>query len=211
MSYLPYVYYLVFTHPETREKLYYVGCQYGAKAHPSNLLTTYLTSSSRVQELIEEFGKECFKTSIRKIFKTIKETKRYERKLLTKLRAKQRTDFINKSNANFGDFVKNGPLCKKSKSNFNRNYKQNSTEKYGVEHPLQLDIFLNKKKNTSLLKYGFDIPMKNPEISGKVCKRVSFQGVEFNSIKDAAQFYQVANGTISKWLKLGKKEAYYIT
>jgi hypothetical protein len=156
MSYLPYVYYLVFTHPETGEKLYYIGSEYAEitkTANPENLFTIYDTSSPKVKELIEEFGKECFVISIRKTFKTGDEAVNYEHRLLKRLGAKARPDFINESNGGLGQY---GPLSEKSKEKYNNSYRKTCLERYDVENIAQSDIVKNKTKQTCLDKYNVE-------------------------------------------------------
>lgn len=61
---------------------YYVGSQYGKDSDPSNLMDTYLTSSSYVHDLIEEYGKTSFRvvTIIER-----PDAREYERRYLTRV------------------------------------------------------------------------------------------------------------------------------
>jgi very-short-patch-repair endonuclease len=45
--------------------------------------------------------------------------------------------------------------------------KETNLEKYGVEHPLQLEEFKNKSKETNLEKYGFEYSIQNSNIRDK--------------------------------------------
>lgn len=80
-QYKPYVYFLC--HKPTGLK--YIGAEYsnGKKiANPGNLFTIYFTSSSLIEKLIKEYGKDSFYRKILKIFETSEETIEYEKKLL---------------------------------------------------------------------------------------------------------------------------------
>lgn len=61
---IPYAYCVTFLPTGQR----YYGVQYGRNAHPSNLFTTYFTSSKSIKKLISKFGIESFSFEIRKIF-----------------------------------------------------------------------------------------------------------------------------------------------
>lgn len=52
-------------------KVYY-GLRYAKKCHPSDLWTTYFTSSYDVEKLIEKDGKDAFLFEVRKIFNDTK-------------------------------------------------------------------------------------------------------------------------------------------
>jgi hypothetical protein len=153
-NYIPYVYFITFTNPNTLEKLYYIGSEYSEVnkvANPLNLFTIYDTSSTKVKELISEFGKECFTTSIRKIFKTGKEATTYEEKLLKRLNAVRRKDFINLTD-NCKLQRNKGKLSSKSR----RKSKIKAFEKYGVEHHTQSNEFKSKLKISILEKHGVE-------------------------------------------------------
>lgn len=47
-------------------------------------------------------------------------------------------------------------------------HKKTSMEKYGVEHPMHLEITKNKQKQTMQEKYGVDHPYQSPEIIAKM-------------------------------------------
>ena len=98
MSHIPYTYLLEFTHPQTYEKLYYYGVRYSKNCHPDDLFIKYFTSSKYVKKLIKEFGIKCFKYEVRKIFPNNPlRAHQWEQKVLLKLKAAKRKDFINKS------------------------------------------------------------------------------------------------------------------
>ena len=92
---MPYTYYLY--HVPTGKKYY--GCQYGNNAHPSNLWTIYFTSSEYVEELIKMYGKESFIAEVRKTFHSGEKARYWEDRVLHRLKAPERDDWLNKAYA----------------------------------------------------------------------------------------------------------------
>jgi hypothetical protein len=94
---------------------YYYGSRYGKGCHPSSLWNTYFTSSKVVEQLILEHGKDAFKVSVRKVFNTPQEARRWETKFLNRVKAAQSDKWINLHNADekfycrghHGNLVKN--------------------------------------------------------------------------------------------------------
>lgn len=89
-----YVYYV--EHTDSGQK--YIGAKYGKDADPALFWTTYFTSSSSVKFLVERDGPGSFRTSIRRCFECRDACLRYETQLLKRLKAAQRSDFLNKHN-----------------------------------------------------------------------------------------------------------------
>lgn len=98
--YTPFTYCITFLLTGQR----YYGSKYANNkkeiAHPSQLWTTYFTSSETINSLIEEHGVDSFTFEIRKIFKTKEETVSWESKFLTKINAAQSPNWLNVSNGN---------------------------------------------------------------------------------------------------------------
>jgi len=82
-------------------RLYY-GLRYAKNCHPDEFWVTYFTSSKKVLELIEEYGKESFTFEIRKTFDDVEKAIKWESDVLYKLRVDLREDYINQS------FLRNG-------------------------------------------------------------------------------------------------------
>ena len=76
---------------------YYYGCQYGKNCNPKNLMRTYFTSSKLVKKYIDKYGIPDV-IQIRKIFNNVKECRLWEIKVLTRLNATLRDDFLNLRN-----------------------------------------------------------------------------------------------------------------
>ena len=95
MQYIPYTYLIGWS----RHNLWYYGAQYGnsrkGTANPSNLWVTYFTSSKYVKNVRELYG-EPDVVQVRKVFKTRAQTIEWESRVLQRLGAKGRIDFLNK-------------------------------------------------------------------------------------------------------------------
>lgn len=90
----PYTYLLRFL-PENK---YYYGVRYKQNCHPDDLFVTYFTSSKEIKKLIKIHGKESFSFEIRKIFNDAFSARKWETKVLKRIKAAQRDDFLNKTN-----------------------------------------------------------------------------------------------------------------
>jgi hypothetical protein len=91
---IPFSYYLY--HIPTGKKYY--GIRHGKKANPETLWKTYFSSSKIVKKLIQEYGIDSFKVEVRKIFDSPQETILWEHKVLRRLYAASRDDWINRHN-----------------------------------------------------------------------------------------------------------------
>ncbi len=76
---------------------YYYGCRYAKNCHPNDFWVTYNTSSKHVKKLVEDFGLDSFVFEIRKVFDDVNKCREWEHKVLRRIGAKDREDFINKS------------------------------------------------------------------------------------------------------------------
>ena len=96
--YTPFTYCLTFLLTGQR----YYGVRYANNkkemAHPSQLWTTYFTSSETIKALIEEYGEDSFTFEIRKTFKTREEALSWETKFLTKIDAAKHPEWLNGHN-----------------------------------------------------------------------------------------------------------------
>jgi hypothetical protein len=78
-------------------KKYYYGVKFRKGCHPNDLWTKYFTSSKKVKGLIKRYGKKSFIFEIRKTFKTQKQAREWEHKVLRRLKVIYRNDFLNQS------------------------------------------------------------------------------------------------------------------
>lgn len=172
--YTPFTYCLTFL--PTGERYY--GVRYAKDCHPSQLWTTYFTSSETIKALIEEYGEDSFTFEIRKTFVTREQACSWETKFLTKIDAANHPDWLNDHNgtANFHP-------TEKSK----QTQKRKCIEKYGVENNFQrpdvqervrqtlsskseddLTAMWEKTHQTNLEKYGYKNPFSNPIIQDQI-------------------------------------------
>lgn len=97
-NYIPFTYLIKFTNPETKTVLFYYGVRYARNCHPSQLFVSYFTNSKAIKNLIKQFGIDNFCYEVRKEFPNdpIK-AHAWEQKVLTRIDAAHRRDFINMS------------------------------------------------------------------------------------------------------------------
>jgi hypothetical protein len=93
VSTIPFTYYLY--HIPTGKKYY--GSRYRRGCDPSDIWTTYFTSSILVEALIKEYGKDSFIAEVRKTFTTAKEAVAWEQRVLKRLRVTKREDWLNRA------------------------------------------------------------------------------------------------------------------
>ena len=96
-TYQPYTYLIKF---KPTGQVYY-GASYANKskiANPSQLWTSYFTSSKIVKQLIVKYGIESFEFKVRQIFESAEQAIRWEHKVLLKFDAKNNTNWLNENN-----------------------------------------------------------------------------------------------------------------
>ncbi len=94
MSTTPFSYYLYHTPTEQ----HYYGIKYAKNCNPQMLWSTYFSSSAKVAALIQEYSVDSFIFEIRKIFKTGEDALKWEHKVLRRLNAAHREDWLNRHN-----------------------------------------------------------------------------------------------------------------
>jgi hypothetical protein len=90
----PFSYYLY--HKPTQK--HYYGIRHGKNANPDTLWKTYFSSSKIVKQLIAEYGADSFTVEVRKTFSTSQDAILWEHKVLRRLGAASREDWINRHN-----------------------------------------------------------------------------------------------------------------
>lgn len=90
---VPYTYLL--KHIPTNK--FYYGVRYAKGCSPNDFWNIYYTSSKYVHSLIKEYGKTSFDFEIRKIFISETTARNWEKKVLRRMRAVSRNDFLNKN------------------------------------------------------------------------------------------------------------------
>jgi hypothetical protein len=94
MSTIPFSYHLF--HKPTQK--HYYGIKYAKGCTPSDLWVTYFSTSLPVKKLIKEYGENSFIVTVRKTFSTPSEALAWEHKVLRRLRAAERPDWLNRHN-----------------------------------------------------------------------------------------------------------------
>lgn len=94
---IPYTYLLIWT---TTNMKYY-GVRYARGCNPSDLFKTYYTSSNYVKQYIKIHGLPDI-VQIRRIFSDATHAQLWEQKVLTRIQAASRTDYLNKHNGGKG-------------------------------------------------------------------------------------------------------------
>lgn len=100
---IPFSYYLY--HIPTGLKYY--GVRYSNGCSPTDIWTTYFTSSLKVKQLISEYGVNSFKIEVRKTFQSAADALLWEHKVLRRLNAASSDVWINQHN---GDKKFRAPL-----------------------------------------------------------------------------------------------------
>lgn len=83
---------------------HYYGVRYKKGCSPDELWVSYFSSSPIVHQLIEQYGKDSFVPTVRKVFKSVNEAILYETRFLTKVNAQNNTKWLNRHNGR-ADFV----------------------------------------------------------------------------------------------------------
>jgi hypothetical protein len=183
-EYIPYCYLIGWSKLDT----WYYGVEYANNkqrvANPSNLWTTYFTSSRHVKTFIEEHG-EPDVVQVRKIFSTREKAQLWECAVLRKLKVREKTNWLNVNPGSFGFAVPVGelhPCFGKKRSEESKN-KQRETRKqrqdqglysYNNHTPAQTEtvrqIGLNNKgkRRTEEWKLQRSTQYKESEFASKV-------------------------------------------
>ena len=175
-TYTPFTYCLTFLPTGKR----YYGSRYSKKevAHPSQLWTTYFTSSKIIADLIEEYGKDSFSIQIRKTFIDRDSAIAWETKFLTRINAAKHPEWLNGNNGdekfyNSPESTKKGLETKKKNGTLNSNspesiQKCKDTKKSrGIESPMKNPETVQRMLDTKKDR-GIEHPMKNSDFVQKV-------------------------------------------
>lgn len=139
---------------------YYYGSRYSKHCHPSQLWTTYYTSSKVIKQLIKEHGVDSFEVKITKIFDDKYEARMWEHRLLEKVKASKNPKWLNQHNGS-GDFINKGGLIfseshRKKLSESQRGKPKPGTAKamIGNNHNKGKKFSEESKKKLSLARIG---------------------------------------------------------
>jgi len=120
--YTPYTYLIGWSH----HNMWYYGVRYSKKCSPDDLWTKYFTSSKHVKSFRKQNG-EPDVVQIRKTFSKVEDAQLWEHKVLRRIKAVMRKDFLNKTdNKSFGDVSgENNPM-------FNRKHTEDTRLKLSL-------------------------------------------------------------------------------
>lgn len=94
MSTIPFSYYLF--HKPTQQ--HYYGIKFSKGCSPDVLWTKYFSSSRIVKQLIADYGADSFEYEVRRTFEDAKSALLWEHKVLRRLKAAERDNWINRHN-----------------------------------------------------------------------------------------------------------------
>jgi hypothetical protein len=137
----PYTYHICWSNLN----IHYYGVKYSKECHPSDLWTTYFTSSTYVQEFRNNFGEPDI-IQVRKIFDNVNKARDWEYKVLRRLNVINDEKWLNKSDGsnNFGRYgnvtnetrqkmrdgqLKRGPVSEETKQKISKNHRDCKKEK----------------------------------------------------------------------------------
>jgi len=134
-------------------KVYY-GSRYARGCHPNDLWKKYFTSSKDIQFYIKKYGRSSFEYEVRKTFTNIFKCQEWEYKVLKRLNAVDRDNFINKSNGDGLIRTKNW-LSKKAYERFlkltslgHKGIPETKETKKNISEGVKKNWVVRKSKNT---------------------------------------------------------------
>lgn len=170
--YTPFTYCITFLPTGQR----YYGVRYAKGCHPSQLWTTYFTSSKIISNLIEEYSKDSFAVEVRKTFTNRNSALNWETKFLTKINAANHPEWLNGHN---GDLKWNNvggyKLTKKTLSNMRK--PKSESHKQNMRTPKSNERKLSERTKC-FEKTGYYSNFDNPDIIQK-CKDSYFQNTGY--------------------------------
>lgn len=151
----------------------YYGVRYGEQCCPTQLWTTYFTSSKNVHSLIEQHGVDQFSVSIRKTFVDTEKARRWEHKVLRRLKVCSRTDWINQTdNVAFEPLYGDTNPARSQRTRefvswFNKNHRDYSQHHFKTNNPAKTQQHKEKLSETKSgkmwVKNEHTSKMVNPE------------------------------------------------
>ncbi|MFA6199159.1 MAG: NUMOD3 domain-containing DNA-binding protein [Bacteroidales bacterium] len=149
---------------------FYYGVQYNKKANPSNLWTTYFTSSKYVKEFRELYGEPDI-VQIRKTFETKEKAIQWEFKVIQRLNIVRSKQWLNRSLAG-QKFYNSIGLRGQNNPNFGKIFSEETRLKMSISGKNR--IFSEEHKNKiSITKCGQNNPMFGKIHTEKTKQRIS--------------------------------------
>ena len=177
-------------------KVYY-GYRSANRVDPAqDLWTHYFTSSSKVQQLIEETGVDSFDVEIRRVFETKEQASSWETKVLRRCRVLEDDRWINQNIAGYivpteesrkkiSDYHKDKPKSEQHKQNLSKSQKGKSKNYVQTEEHKRKNSLANSGKNNPM--YGPCTPDRAANISAaKKGKPAKNKGVPMSEEQKAS-------------------------
>jgi hypothetical protein len=174
---------------------YYYGVRYSKHCSPTDLWNTYFTSSKVVKEYVLQHGDPDI-IQIRKVFKNSNDARVWEEKVLKRIKASTRNDFLNKSNG-ASIPVECCTLIGEKNGMF------------GKKHTFQT---LNKLRAPKSEKHKEHMRGKRPHFNQSGSNNNAFKGYvitpygKFDSLEMAARAENVSGGTIHYRIKSNQEK-----
>lgn len=191
---IPYAYLVGWSNHNT----WYYGARWAKNCHPNELWVKYKTSSNYVKQFAEEYGEPDI-IQIRKVFDGIDQCRYWEHKVLKRMNAVKRADFLNKTDnksirslngGNKGGYKWSEESKLKVTGKNNHFYGKDHTEEFKKNHSLRHTGFKHSNKNIQLFseinsgsnnamfgKFGADHPAyghkKSEDFKTNMSKRFS--------------------------------------
>lgn len=192
---------------------YYYGVRYAKGCRPSDLWSTYFTSSEYVRALVKQYGKDAFQFSVRRIFSSSSKAKLWESKVLKRMKVSSRDDFINKYDFTCYDlknrtWINNGIETKFADELLLEDYTKQGWVKGRIFSPEHKSKISSTRKNSNVPNGMLNknhsketrdnwSTLRKGKIYGKTLP-VVFKGIEYPTIKSAcdatgAKYWHVKN------------------
>lgn len=195
-------------------KQYYYGVRYAKNCNPKDFWTSYFTSSAYVSKLIKEYGKSDFIFEIRKTFKSPAQARRWEEKVLRRIKVSTREDFINKSNSvcpsgqdriwindgNQSKFINIKEMDQYKNWNLGRVF--NSEHKSKISQTKKRQGLVFKPTHTKEQKEKWSEQRKGRINGRNTSKPFVLNGIYFSSIKEAMVKLNLSRDKIKKLANL---------
>lgn len=137
----------------------------------NDLWIKYFTGSKKVKLLIEKYGKDSFIFEIRKEFETIKEARKWETKVLRRMRVLDKPNvWLNRTNNEsiLNENHPRGTLGKTWKNNYTK--QRNKIEKTGNQYTKNT-FWITNGNESKMIPIGSDIPEGYIKGTGRTNKR----------------------------------------
>lgn len=188
---MPYTYLIGWS----KTNIYYYGVRYSKHCNPADLWKTYFTSSKVVKQYVLQYGDPDI-IQIRRVFKNSNEARVWEEKVLKRIKASTRNDFLNKSTG-AAIPVEYCTLIGQKNGMF------------GKKHTLQT---LNKLRGPKSEKHKEHMRGKRPHFNQSGSNNNAFKGYvitpygKFDSLEMAAKVENVSGGTIHYRIKSNQEK-----